>query len=317
MSQWPHLKGVKFPRLEGEEKAVSILIGNDVPEAHWVYDERSGRRKQPYAVRTPLGWMLIGRLNRSSAAKEAQVNYIRGSHEMLSSQLRRMYDAEFSESLASSKLTMSGEDRRALAILQNSARLVDGHYQLALPWRYRPPSMKNNRCVALRRLHSLEKRFQKDPSLMDKYYKTVNDYIAKDTLSFRVKEKPLPDTRRGILSLVSSLYDPLGFAAPLIPPAKVLLQELCRLDFGWDETVPNETLVKWRAWVEDLQNLKLVSWPRCFKPKEFGVLHNVQIHHFSDASEVGYGAASYLRLVDDKGRIHCGLVMAKSRVAPF
>ena len=152
VSQWPHLKGVKFPRLDGEEKVVSILIGNDVPEAHWVYDERRGRRKQPYAVRTPLGWTLIGRLN-SSAAKEAQVSFVRASQEMLSSQLRRMYDAEFSECLASSKLAMSGEDRRALAILENSARLVDGHYQLALPWRYRPPSLKDNRCVALRRLH--------------------------------------------------------------------------------------------------------------------------------------------------------------------
>ena len=47
------------------------------------------------------------------------------------------------------------------------------------------------------------------------------------------------------------------------------------------------------------------------------MLHNVQLHHFSDASEVGYRSASYLRLVDDKGRIHCGLVMAKSRVAPL
>ena len=65
---------------------------------------------------------------------------------MLSSQLRRMYDAEFSECLASSKLAMSSEDRQALAILENSACLVDGHYQLALPWRYKPPSLKNNRC---------------------------------------------------------------------------------------------------------------------------------------------------------------------------
>ena len=178
VSQWPHLEGVKFPRLDGEEKTVSILIGNDVPEAHWVYEEKRGRRKQPYAVRTPLGWTLIGRLNRSSA-REAQVNYIRGSQEMLSSQLKRLYDAEFSECLASSKLAISGEDRRALAILENSARLVEGHYQLALPWRYRPPSLKNNRCIALRRLHVLKKRFQKDPSLMEKYCKTLNDYIAK------------------------------------------------------------------------------------------------------------------------------------------
>ena len=92
--------------------------------------------------------MLIGRLNRSSAAKEPQVNYIRGNHEILSSQLRRMYDAKFSEYLVSSKLAMSGEDHQALTVIENSARLVDGHYQLALPWRYIPPSLRNNGCVA-------------------------------------------------------------------------------------------------------------------------------------------------------------------------
>ena len=60
VSQWPHLKGVKFKRINREEKAVSILTGNDVPEAHWVYDERRGRRKQPYAVRSPLAGCLLG-----------------------------------------------------------------------------------------------------------------------------------------------------------------------------------------------------------------------------------------------------------------
>ncbi len=74
---------------------------------------------------------------------------------------------------------------------------------------------------------------------------------------------------------------------------------------------------KWRAWLDDLPNLKLVSWPRCLKPKYFGVLHSIQLHHFSNASEMGYGAASYLRLVNDQGRVHCGLIMAKSRVAPL
>jgi len=126
----------------------------------------------------PPSWTLIGHLNSSSAAKEAQVHFVRGSQEMLSSQLKRMYDAAFSECLASSKLATSGEDCRALTILENSARIVDGRYQLALPWHYRP-SLKNNRCVALRRLHLLEKRFQKDLSLMEKYCKTMNEYISK------------------------------------------------------------------------------------------------------------------------------------------
>ena len=167
VSQWSHLKGIKFARFDGGEKTVGILIGNDVPEAHWVCEERRGRRKKPYAVRTPLGWTLIGRLDSFSTAKERRVNFKGGCQEMLSSQLRRMYNAEFSESLASTELAMSGEDRRALAILENSARLVDGHYQMALPWSYKPPCLKNNRCVALRRLHVLEKRFHKDPTLQN------------------------------------------------------------------------------------------------------------------------------------------------------
>jgi len=79
------LKGITFPGLDREEKAVSVLIGNDVPEEHWVYNERHGRQRQPYAVRTPLGWMLSGCLSGSLTAKEGQVNYIRGSQEMLSS----------------------------------------------------------------------------------------------------------------------------------------------------------------------------------------------------------------------------------------
>ena len=53
---WPHLQGISIPKLD---KEVSILIGNDVPEAHWVFEERRGRRKQPCAARTLSGWTLI------------------------------------------------------------------------------------------------------------------------------------------------------------------------------------------------------------------------------------------------------------------
>ena len=95
----------------------------------------------------------------------------------------------------------------------------------------------------------------------------------------------------------------------------MLLQELCRQDYGWDEQIPDEKLLRWRTWVGNLSNSEQVNLPRCFKPKGFRDLTDTQLHHFSDASEVGYGAASYLRLKDDAGHIHCSLVFAKSRVA--
>ena len=52
---------------------------------------------------------------------------------------------------------------------------------------------------------------------------------------------------------------------------------------------------------------------RCFKPYDFGKVATVQLHHFSDASTVGYGQCTYLRLVNADGRIHCCLVLAKAR----
>jgi len=60
--------------------------------------------------------------------------------------------------------------------------------------------------------------------------------------------------------------------------------------------------------------LRTISVPRCFKPPEFGMVVNVQLHHFSDVSEYGYGAVSYLRIVDDKGALHFSFVLHKSRI---
>ena len=62
--------------------------------------------------------------------------------------------------------------------------------------------------------------------------------VKSDSLQFRVELKDQPLTRRGILSTVSSVFDPLGLLAPVILIGKKILQELCRDKAGWDDTVP-------------------------------------------------------------------------------
>ena len=74
---------------------------------------------------------------------------------------------------------------------------------------------------------------------------------------------------------------------------------------------------EWERWRTDIGLLEDMKVERCFKPEEFGKINKVELHHFSDASCEGYGQCSYLRLVDDSSRIHCSLVMGKSRVAPL
>ena len=41
------------------------------------------------------------------------------------------------------------------------------------------------------------------------------------------------------------------------------------------------------------------------------------MHHFSDASQLGYGQCSYSRLLNANNRSHCSFIMGKARVAPL
>ena len=141
--------------------------------------------------------------------------------------------------------------------------------------------------------------------------------VESDTFGFKIRVGSQPPTRRGILSMVSSIYDPLGFAAPFILPAKCLLQDLCRRGIGWDDAISESELNRWQKWLEDLPELQNLKIPRCFKPELFGKAISCQIHTYSDASQVGYGIVSYLRLINGEGRIHCSLLMGKARVAPL
>ena len=60
-----------------------------------------------------------------------------------------------------------------------------------------------------------------------------------------------------------------------------------------------------------------MSVDRCFQPANFVKIVDCSLHHFADACEYAYGQASSLRIVDEFGRIHCCLVIGKSRVAPL
>ena len=66
-----------------------------------------------------------------------------------------------------------------------------------------------------------------------------------------------------------------------------------------------------------LKSLKDINLSRCYIPAGFGKVVSCSLHYFSDASERGYGQATYIRLVNKTGKIHCSLVMGKSRVAPM
>lgn len=69
----------------------------------------------------------------------------------------------------------------------------------------------------------------------------------------------------GILSVVRSVYDSLGMAAPFILPVD-LLQDLSRKGLGWDDNILDYNLTPWRVWLNDLLKISHVTVGRCVKP---------------------------------------------------
>ena len=138
-----------------------------------------------------------------------------------------------------------------------------------------------------------------------------------DSSEFKINIQEKPLTRRGILSMVSSIYDLLGMLAPVILPAKQILQKLTGMRFGWDARIPKELEEQWVRWSYDFHLLKDYKVKKRFMPCNFGQPVSAQLHHFEDASESGYGTVSYLRLMNKAHTVHCSFIMAKARVVPL
>lgn len=122
-------------------------------------------------------------------------------------------------------------------------------------------------------------------------------------------------TKRNMLSVVSQIYDPLGFLSPVVIVAKILLQKLwlCKLD--WDDPVPNDVTVKFNDFVNSIkQHLYQITIPRFIRS-----IHtkHLELHIFSDASQEAYGACAFVRAIADDDSILVNLLCAKSKVAPL
>ena len=140
--------------------------------------------------------------------------------------------------------------------------------------------------------------------------------LKTDSFGFSVAQKERPMSKRGVLAIVGSVYDPFGLISPYVLVARQLLRELCRSKIGWDEDIPESYKRKWEQWLNDLQKLNNVSVPRCLRPRGFRDA-SCQLHHFSDGSECAYGTVSYFRVVNEAGDIRCEFVFGRSRLAPI
>lgn len=136
-----------------------------------------------------------------------------------------------------------------------------------------------------------------------------------DQFSFEINwvtENPII-TKRILLAEASKLFDPLGWLAPVIISAKLLMQQVWLTKIDWDQEVPDDIKEKWsqmRIELPQLSSIRVNRW--------IGYLtkHNVQVLGFCDASEKGYAAVVYTRVETDK-EVRIQMIASKTRVAPI
>ena len=141
-----------------------------------------------------------------------------------------------------------------------------------------------------------------------------------DEFTYRVKldEKEVETekmTKRKILSRIAKMYDPIGFAAPIIIKAKIGMQRLWQLGIGWDEELSSLETSRWLSLFEEMTELQNVELERCLTPPLS--IQKPILCVFSDASESAFGACVYIRWQLSNGQFETRFVTAKSRVAPL
>lgn len=108
-----------------------------------------------------------------------------------------------------------------------------------------------------------------------------------DQFGVQIKSKQREFTRRGLLSIVSSVYDPLGLVCPFVLRAKMVFQDECKSGKEWDDPLSPENQVRWSKWLEELPLLDQFKVERCLVPADFGKLVKCELHHFCHASLSG------------------------------
>lgn len=89
------------------------------------------------------------------------------------------YNTDFSEKSYEETKEMSMEDKRFMKIAEDSAKIVDGHYSLRLPFRKDDVSLPDNHHVAEQRLSSLKRKFKRNETFHEEYTTFLSDVIDK------------------------------------------------------------------------------------------------------------------------------------------
>ena len=143
----------------------------------------------------------------------------------------------------------------------------------------------------------------------------INWDIESDDLRLREINKSFIPTKRGVLSVLCSIYDSLGFIALCILEPKRIVQECQKRNLDWDDSLPCDLLSRFQKWQKELYLIKHIKVPRFYGFNELK-RDTVELHIFTDSSQLAYGTCAYFRIIQGNN-IKISFIIGKSRLAPL
>ena len=142
-----------------------------------------------------------------------------------------------------------------------------------------------------------------------------------DEICFQIKTildiaEKTPLTKRGVLSIMAHVYDPLGLISPAMSRLKFLFRDLCKLDLLWDSPLPTKLKEQYIDWISSLGTISVLSIPGCYFRNISEDPISVELHGFRDASINSFAATVYLRIVTEN-QIETSLATSKNRLSPL
>ena len=306
VQRWPHLKDLPLHHAEMDD--VTLLIGQDYPEALMPLTTIPGGKGEPYAVMTRLGWSVSGPVSHSTVKVPPTSHYV-SNGDLLHEKVEHFWKIE-SSGIYEREKGMSVEDRRVLELWDSNVSFSDGHYSLPIPFKNPALTLPDNRQMAERRLSSLKRKLLKNHDLHRKYMDGMNDLLEKGYAVPVAKEDVYKNDGK-------MWYLPHH---PVINSNK----EKIRIVFDCAAEYNGISLNSKVRQGPDLTN-KLVGVLTHFCLHPVAIMADIQamFHQVrvtlenQDASEIAYGVVSYLRVIATDGSVNCTIVMAKSRLAPI
>ena len=125
-------------------------------------------------------------------------------------------------------------------------------------------------------------------------------------------------TRRMVLGVVNSCYDPYGLISPITVQLKIELRKLFgkEMKIGWDDPLSREIKNNWVRVLQTMKKAEKVTFRRCIRPIT-PVTDKPTLIVSNDGSTDAMCATAHVRweLVD--GTVECNLFAAKTRVTPI